>query len=157
MERHEIAAFSGGCALCCTIIAWWICGAFAARFAYEDAAQCGWWLWASFIAELIYLPFAMLFGCIYCGGALMSLTSAERVTTDYACLDGFMRVALFFLLNLLNGLLLGFGGYAMWNEDCIPHDTWLFPMSHVAFWICAVVTLCNVVLGILEVVKCMYG
>ena len=55
MERHEVAAFGGGCALCCTVIAWWVCGALAARFAYEDAAQCGWWLWGSFIAELVYL------------------------------------------------------------------------------------------------------
>ena len=96
---------------------------------------------------------AILFACIYGGGALVALTSNEEITTDYACLDGFLRVVVFFGLNMLNALLLGFGGYAMWNDDCIPHDTWLYPMSHVAFWLCAVVTLCNVVLGTLETVK----
>lgn len=155
MERHEVAAFTGGCALCCGVIAWWICGALALKYAYEYAQGCGWWLWGTFIAELIYMPFAVLFGCIYGMGALMAITSTERITTDYACLDGFVRVLMFFILNLLNGLLLGFGGYAMWNDECIPHDTWLYPMSHVGFWTCAIVTLCNIMLGVFEVIKCV--
>lgn len=153
MERHEAVAFAGGCTLCCAVIAWWVCGALALNYAYQDARDCGWWLWGTFVAELVYLPFAALFGCTYGVGAFMAITSAERISTDYACLDGFVRVALFFLLNLLNGLLLGFTGYAILNDECIPHDTWLYPMSHVGLWTCAVVTLCNVVLGVFEVAK----
>ena len=153
MDRTESVAFGGGCTVCCLVIAWWVCGALALRYAYDDAVGCGWWLWGTFIAELVYLPFAVLFACIYGGGALVALTSNEEITTDHACLDGFLRIAVFFLLNMLNGLLLGFGGYAMWNDDCIPHGKWLYPMSHVAFWLCAAVTAGNVVLAILETGK----
>ena len=153
MSGAEVAAFSGGCAMCCLVIAWWVCGGLAASYAYDDAVGCGWWMWGTFIAELVYLPFAVLLGGAYTLGAFMSITSEERVSTDHACVDGFMRAVMFFILNLLNGLLLGFGGYAMWNEDCIPHDTWLHPMSRAAFWICAVITAFNILAAMAEIIK----
>jgi hypothetical protein len=145
--------FCGGCGLCCAVIAWWVCGALALVYAESYAEGCGWWLWGTFVAELAYLPFAMLFGCGYGVGACVSLTRIEDMSTDNAFMDGFLRMALFFVLNAMNGLLLGFGGYAIWTEDCIPSGTWLRSMSLTAFWMCTVTTAVNVILGLAEMLR----
>ena len=153
MSLSEGCAFCGGCAICAAAVCWWVCGGIALSAAYEYAEGCGWWLWGAFIGELIYVPFAILFSCVYLCGALVSLTSHEELSTDSACVDGFGRAVVFVLLNFINVAILGTSGYAIWNEDCIAHDSWLYAMSRVGFWICAVLTGMCVLAGITETCK----
>lgn len=98
----------------------------------------------------MYVPFAIMFSSFYSCGALVSMTSSEPVSTDSACVDGFGRAFLFVLLNCMNAAILATTGYAMVKEDCIPHSTWLYPMSCVGFWACAVLTGLCTILGLAE-------
>jgi len=150
MSKVAGCAFCGGCGLCVAVVAWWVCGVIGLVAASEYAEGCGWWLWGAFIGQLVYVPFAIVFSAIYLCGALVALTSAEQVTSESACVDGLGRAAAFVALNFLNAAILGTSGYAIWNEDCIAHDSWVYPMSRVGFWTCAGLTAACTVAGMIE-------
>ena len=150
MGDWDGCVFCGGCGVCWAVIAWWVCGILAVIWGQTYAEECGWWLWGAFIGELIYLPFAIAFSTAYACGALVSITSSEPATTESACVDGFGRAVSFAILNCINAAILGTAGYAMQTEDCIPPSTWLYPMSRVGFWTCAVLTGLCTILGLAE-------
>ena len=144
-----------GCSFCCLWIAWWVCGGLALSYTYEDAEGCGWWMWVTFLVELIYAPFGILFGLAYMGmaGAALCCATDEETSMGNGCADGCVRGCLFLVLNVLNGLLLGFVSKGLWDEDCIPAHTQLRAMALTGFWLCAVITGLNILLAVAEFIK----
>ena len=145
----------GGCSFCCLWIAWWVCGGLALSYTYEDAEGCGWWLWVTFLVELIYLPFGILFGGIYTAlvGAALFAMENEDTSTGNGFADGCVRGCGFLIPNLVTGLLLGFVGKSLWEEDCIPTHTQLHAMALTGFCLCAIISGVNIILAVLEFVK----
>ena len=146
---------AAGCSFCCMYVAYMVCGIMALVRAYDFAHGCGWWLWATFLAELICVPIGLLLSLAYAGVASASLCAvdARDTTTVYSFMDGCVRGCGFLLLNVLSGVVLGFAYYGLWHETCIPNTTWLHAMALVTFWLCAAITGVNVVLGALEFIK----
>ncbi len=87
----------------------------------------------------MYLPFAILFSIMYVCGAIATLTSKEQISTDNVCVDGLGRATVFFSLNLMNAIVGTASGYGLRHENCIEHDSWLYLMSRVGFWLIIVI------------------
>ena len=144
-----------GCSFCCLWIAYVACGVVALVRAFDYAQGCGWWLWVTFLVELIYVPIGVVMSLSYSGmaGAALCAMETEDVSTGNGFMDGCVRGLGFLLPNLLNGAALGFVAHSIWNESCIPSGTWLHGMALTTFWLCAVLTGVNVILAALEFVK----
>lgn len=142
-----------GCAACGLIIAWFVLGGLALANDIEYANGCGWWLWGVFVGQLIYLPFALAFSCIYVSWILSSVFGDEDMSFGHGFLDGCMRAAGFCMLNSVNALGVGFGYKALWDEDCVPHSTQLGVMSQVAFYTFAILLGTCIILGLAEAIR----
>ena len=154
-ECQTLCQMLTGCSFCCLWIAWLVCGGLALSYTYEDAEGCGWWMWITFLVELIYMPFAILLGAAYTGavGAALCCANPEDIDMGNAYVNGCARGVVFLVLNVLSGIVLGFVGKGIWGEDCVPTDTWLHAMALTGFVVCSVVTGINIILSALEFVQ----
>ena len=157
MTCGEGAQCATGCGSCVLWLLWLGFGIAAAVSGYDDAVGCGWWLYVMFIVQLVYMPFAVVFGAIYSGLAYAALCegSPEDTATGNACGDGFLRGALFFVLNVLGGVVAGLSGKAIWDGNCRMDGTRLRAMAEVGFYATAVVTGIAVIVGMAEGAKAL--
>ena len=147
----------GGCSFCCAWVAYIVCGSLALKMAFDDASRCDeWWLWGTFVGELIYVPFAIFYGGIY--GAMASAAifcmEEEDITSGSLFTDGCFQGFILVILNILSGVIIGMVAHSVWvvDEQCVE-GTWLHSMALFGFWACAIITGINLVLSALKFCK----
>ena len=141
MSMSEIAGCCGACGFLAAWICWLVYGGLALNDSVEHAKSCGWMLWGSTLAELIYVPFGVLFSLVASAGSVMALCSdKEDISTGSGFLDGCFGACIIVCLNIINGIFIGVGAVAIWKEDCIPHDLAIVTFAQVSFYMCAVST-----------------
>ena len=126
-------------------------GIWATIAAKEEAASCGWWLWGLFIAQIIYVPFALIFHSSYVIGIIERFKSPpEDVTTGSGCMDGCIRGGLFVALNFVGGCLVGLSAHALWGVSCTLAGTLLRNLATAGFYITAILLGLSVSAGLAE-------
>ena len=146
-----------GCCGCILWLIWLGLGIAAAISGYDDAEGCGWWLYVMFIVQLVYVPFAILFGFVYGGLAWSSLCigDVQGASSGSAFCDGAVRGAVFLVLTGLGGAVAGLSAKALWHGDCSMDGTRVRTMAEAGFYAVVVVTGVSVALGIAEAVRAL--
>ena len=159
-ESSDCLSLLFGCSFCCMWVAYIVCGSLALSWTFDDAKECGWWLWGTFVAELIYVPFAIILGGAYSAfvGAAVFCMDEEDTSTGNAVADGCMQGCGLLVMNICSGLIIGFTAHSVWGVDeACMHGTWLYSMALFGFYTCAVITGINLVLAALKFCKSACG
>ena len=155
MGCSEGTTFCTGCAFCLGWMAWIGVGVWASVEAFDAASECGWWLWGTFIAQLVYVPFAIIFHAVYLGAIWTSCANIEGhgESTGSGMADGCLRGGGFFFLNIVGGAIVGTSGHALWGAPCDLSGTVLREMAQVGFFVTAVLLGASVIAGIADGVR----
>ena len=158
-EKDCILCFCGG-VVGCGLIAAWVCwivyGALALDSSVEHAKGCGWMLWGSTLAGLVYVPIGALLGLCATGFGMFALCSPdEDMSTGSDFMDGCFSACMIVCLNIINATFIAVLYEGLWKETCIPDGDTLVIFSHVQFYTCVVVlALSTCVFGLAALKRC---
>jgi len=141
----------GGCALFIMYICYLVFGGMALHGSYSDASGCGWTLWGTVVAGLIYTPIGMFVAIMSGPGMLVIIKEGNSNSS----VDGCLGTCAFITTHLINAVIATFIAIGLWSEDCVPEDSDLYRYGEAIFWMSVMTSGISIILTIIALfMKC---
>lgn len=152
-ENRDCIACLCGSIVACGLVATWVCwivyGSIALDASVDYAKGCGWMLWGSTLAGLLYVPIGAALGLVAAGVGAIALCSSDEISTGSEFMDGCFSACILVCLNIINATFVGVLFYGLWDETCIPHSETIVVFAKVEFYMCiAVLSLSMFIAGL---------
>jgi len=141
----------GGCSLFIMYICYLVFGGMALHSSYSDASGCGWTLWGTVLAGLIYTPIGMIFAIMSGPGMMVIIKEGSSKSS----VDGCLGTCGFITTHLINVVIATFIGIGLWSESCVADNTDLYRYGEAIFWMSVVTSGISTIITIIALfMKC---